>query len=245
MASDSRSSDDENIATTQWSLVVRAGNKGDSQSHEAISELCQRYWLPVYAFLRRQVQDVHEAQDLTQGFFAHLLEKSIVTRANPDRGRFRSFLLASAKNFVANQRARARAQKRGGSAVRLSLDFENGEGQLTIEPGDETKPEVTFDRQWALSLIHHAMQRIEEEFVQADRCTQFRLLKGALMGETPEFSYAEIGRQLGLSEDAARQAGQRLRRRFRQVLREEVSQTLSDPADVDDEIRNLFVVLGR
>ena len=231
--------------TTHWSLVLRAGRRDDRDAEAALAALCGRYWFPVYAYLRRRTPDVHEAQDLTQEFFAWLLEKNPLARASPERGRFRAFLFTTAKHFLANQRDRAKAQKRGGGVRPLRLDLEAGESRLSLEPADDVTPERHFERQWALTLLDLVMRQLETEYRSSGRGEQFERLKGALAGQRDRLPYAALAVELGLTEDAARQAASRLRKRYRELLRAEVSQTLAEPGDIDDEIRSLFTALGR
>jgi RNA polymerase sigma factor (sigma-70 family) len=231
------------FATTHWSLVLRAaGQREDPQVDRALASLCQRYWLPLYVFARRRVADAHEAQDLTQAFFARLLEQNGLASASPERGRFRSFLLASMKNFLANEWDRARAKKRGGGRGHLSLDWEAGESQLGLEPSHNLTPERLFDRQWTLTLLEHVISRLRAEFVTAGKEEQFDLLKGALVGDRSQ-PYLEIAGALQMTDTAARQAAHRLRKRYRELLQDEVAQTVAKPDDVDEEIRRLFETL--
>jgi RNA polymerase sigma-70 factor (ECF subfamily) len=231
--------------TTHWSMVLRAGHRADRDADAALAALCQRYWFPLYAYVRRHVADVHEAQDMTQQFFTWLLEKNALAAASPERGRFRAFLLTAAKHFLANQRDRAKAQKRGGGLRPLRLDLAAGESRLGIEPSDDMTPERLFERQWVLTLLDLVMQRLETECRLAGRLEQFERLKGVLAGQQDRLPYAALGAELKISEDAARQAASRLRKRYRELLRAEVAQTLADPGDIDDEIRSLFAALGR
>jgi RNA polymerase sigma-70 factor (ECF subfamily) len=164
------------FATTQWSLVLRAAQPADSAARFALETLCQRYWFPLYAFARRRVATLHEAQDLTQEFFVRLLEKNSLAAASPERGRFRSFLLASLKNFLANEWDRVNAQKRGGGCERLSLDWESGESRLSLEPVHTDTPEREFERQWVLTLLDHVVRRLQDEFTSAGKSRQFELL---------------------------------------------------------------------
>ena len=231
--------------TTHWSLVLRAGHREDQDSGVALAELCQRYWYPVYAYVRRRTTDVHEAQDLVQEFFAWLLEKNPLAGASPERGRFRAFLLTAVKNFLANQRDRAKAQKRGGGVRPWRVDLEAGESRLSFEPADDMTPERLFERQWVLTLLDLVMRQLETEYRVSGRAEHFERLKGVLAGQSDRLPYAALGAELQISEEAARQAASRLRKRYRELLRAEVSQTLADPGDIDDEIRSLFEVLGR
>jgi RNA polymerase sigma-70 factor (ECF subfamily) len=231
----------DEFATTQWSVVLCAGRRGSPEAGEALAELCRRYWLPLYAYARRRVADVQEAEDLTQEFFARLLEKNALARASPERGRFRSFLLTGMKNFLANEWDRAKAQKRGGG--RLALDLHTGESRLCLEPAHDLTPERAYERQWALTLLEVVMGRLQAEFTAAGKARHFELLKAAITGDR-QAPYAAVAAQLGMSEDAARQAGHRLRKRYRELLRQEVAQTLADPREVEEEIRCLFETLG-
>ena len=231
------------FATTRWSLVLQAGNRADQQADAALQSLCQRYWFPLYAYVRRRTADVHEAQDLTQDFFARLLEKNVLASASPERGRFRSFLLASLKNFLLNEWDRAHAQKRGGGRVCLSLDWDEGESRIGLEPSHELTPERLFERQWTLTLLEHVVSQLQAEFVAAGKERHFELLKGTLVGDRTEQSYSDIAIELGMTEESARQAAHRLRKRYRELLRDEVSQTVAEPGEVDEEIRRLFETL--
>ena len=226
--------------TTHWSLVLRAGNRADREADDALAALCGRYWYPLYAYVRRRSADVHEAQDLTQEFFARLLEKNTLAAASPGRGRFRSFLLTAVKNFLANQRDRDHAAKRGGGARTLSLDWDSGESRLKMEPAHDLTPERLFERQWVLTLLELVMRRLQQECEAAGKAGQFERLKEVLTGGQERLPYAAAAAELGMSEEAARQAASRLRKRYRELLREEVSQTVAEPRDIDDEIRSLF-----
>lgn len=231
------------FGSTHWSLVVRAGNRQDSQADQALAALCQRYWLPLYVFARRRVADVHEAQDLTQEFFARLLEKNVLASASRERGRFRSFLLTALKNFLANEWDRSQTLKRGGAVEILSLDWEAGESRMTLEPSHDITPERLFDRQWTLTLLEHVISSLQSEFESAGKARQFEALKGTLTGERSESAYASIAAELEMTEESARQAAHRLKKRYREMLRAEVAQTIAEPGDLDDEIQQLFQTL--
>ncbi len=230
--------------TTHWSLVLRAGNRADREAEDALAALCGRYWYPLYAYVRRRTADLHEAQDLTQEFFARLLEKNTLAAASPERGRFRSFLLTAVKNFLANRRDRDNAGKRGGGTRKLSLDWDSGESRLKMEPAHDLTPERLFERQWVLTLLDLVMRRLQQECEAAGKAEHFERFKEVLTGGKERLPYAEVAADLGMSEEAARQAASRLRKRYRELLREEVSQTVAEPRDIDDEIRNLFAVFG-
>jgi RNA polymerase sigma-70 factor (ECF subfamily) len=240
-----QASDAGGFQTTHWSLVLRAGHRGNPEADTALAALCQRYWFPLYAYVRRHAADAQDAQDLTQEFFVRLLEKQYLAVADPRRGKFRCFLLASLKHFLSNERDRAKTQKRGGGVRPLRLDLETGESRLSLQPVDDMTPERHFERQWVLTLLDLVMSQLEAEYRQSGNAEQFERLKGSLTGQRDHLPYAAIGAELNISEEAARQAASRLRKRYRQLLRAEVSQTLAEPGEIDDEIRSLFEILGR
>jgi DNA-directed RNA polymerase specialized sigma24 family protein len=235
----------DSFATTHWSLVLAAGRRGSPQSEAALAALCQAYWFPLYAYVRRVGHSVNDAQDLTQEFFARLLEKQYLIMADPQRGKFRCFLLASLKHFLANAWDRAKARKRGGGVRRLSLNVECGESRVQLEPSHDLTPERLFERQWVLTLLDLVMGRLLAEYESSGKAAQFERLKGALTGGGERLPYAVLAAELGISEEAARQAASRLRKRYRELLREEVAQTLAETGDVDEEIQNLFAAFGR
>lgn len=232
------------FATTHWSLVVRAGKRDDKDADEALAGLCQRYWYPLYTYVRRRVIDVNDAQDATQEFFTRLLEKNVLADATPERGRFRSFLLTAVKNFLNNQWDKANAQKRGGGRHNLSLDFDSGESRVTLEPAHDLTAERLFERQWILTLLDVVMRRLETEYESAGKSAQFERLKDVLAGGGDRLPYATLAAELGMSEDATRQAASRLRKRYRELLRTEVAQTVDEPNEVDAEIQSLFETLS-
>ncbi len=232
------------FATTHWSLIAAARDGSASQARAALAALCAAYWYPLYAFIRRQGHNADEAQDLTQGFFARLLEKDFLAAIDRDKGRFRSFLLAACKHFLANEHDRAHAQKRGGGREPLSLDFHTAEGRYGLEPADTLTPERLFDRQWALTLLDQVLARLRTEFRQADKAALFERLKGFLMGEKSTTPYAQLAAELGMTEGAVKVAVHRLRRRYRDLLQEEIGRTVRDPAEVKEEIADLFAALA-
>jgi len=232
------------FATTHWSVVVKAGGCDPGAARSALSLLCEGYWYPLYAFLRRRGSDREEARDLTQGFFADLLERGDLGTADPERGRFRSFLLASLKHFAANEHDRERALKRGGDRLRLSLDFEAAEGRYRLEPTDNRTPESLFEAHWARELLDRVVDGLRQEFVEEGKRELFDRLVPCLAGDAEAQPYAEISRALGMSEGAVKVAAHRLRSRFRASLRSEIAQTVVDPGDVEDEIRSLFSALA-
>jgi RNA polymerase sigma factor (sigma-70 family) len=231
------------LATTRWSIVVAAGQRASPESRKALADLCQTYWPAVYVFVRRQVGDRHDAQDLTQAFFAQMLEKNAFAIAQPERGRFRGFLLTSAKHFLHNEWDKQKTQKRGGNKQILALDFQSHDSRCTFEPADTSTPERSFERQWALALLDGVMSRLRDEFTRAGKAPIFDALKGFLARGDVDEPLADVADRLGISENAAKVAAHRLRKRYRELLRAEVGQTLADPAEIDDEIRELFAAL--
>jgi len=227
-------------------MVLAAGAESSSPGvQEALGALCETYWYPLYAFLRSRGYSAENAQDLTQAFFARLLEKHTIRHADPARGRFRSFLLAALKNFAANERDRETAGKRGGNVAVLSLEIETAEGRFQREPPSTETPERIFDRQWALALLDKVMSRLNAETSRSGKPSQFDRLKAHLTGDQPQRSYAETAAELGTSEGAIKVAVHRLRRRFRDLVRDEIAQTVSSPGEIEDEIRHLWSSIGR
>jgi RNA polymerase sigma-70 factor (ECF subfamily) len=243
-ASDSGSgSAREGFTTTRWSLVAAASGRESPQAREALASLCEAYWPPVYAFLRRHGTEHDQALDLTQGFFAVLIEKNYVGDARRDRGRFRTFLLAAVKHYVSNERDREQALKRGGGKPLVSLDSrEEGDAAFLLPSHDET-PERIFDRRWARTLLDASLRRLREEMGRSPGIQRFDRLLPYLTGDSEE-GYREAAASIGISESAVKVAVHRLRRRFRDVLRAEVAETVGDPADVDAELSHLLKVLG-
>jgi RNA polymerase sigma-70 factor (ECF subfamily) len=226
-------------------MVLAAGQRPTPTSRAALSTLCEQYWYPLYVFLRRQGHDADAAQDLTQGFFARLLEKGWLQDVRPERGRFRSFLLASLSHYVSNERDRARALKRGGPTPPLSLEIETAEGLYQLEPRDEVTPERVFDRRWALTLLDRVVVRLKEEFHERGKGELYETLKVFLDGDRSGDSYKEVGAELKMSEGAVKVAVHRLRRRFRDILRDEIAQTVESEDQIEDEIRHLFESVER
>lgn len=229
--------------TTHWSLVLSAGHRSSPDAHQAMCELCEKYWYPLYAYVRRRVSDVHEAQDLTQAFFAKLLEKNYVAEADPQRGKFRTFLLTSLSHFLANEWDKTKAQKRGGDRFHFSLDFNDGERRFSRDPATDLTPEREYERQWAISLLQQVLQSLRCEAVTAGKEQQFDELKECLTRDKRR-SYAAIAEQLGMSESAVKVAVHRLRRKYGQQLRRSIAETVADPVDVDEEIARLFGALS-
>ncbi len=232
------------FAATRWSLVLAAADhRAGTASRRALEELMQAYWFPLYAFVRRQGNNPQQAEDLTQGFFAHLLENEGLTTVERSKGKFRSFLLAALKNFVADQRDKARAKKRGGHRQILSLDAIEAEARYARELTDTMTPERLFERSWALAVLNQVVLRLEQEYAERGKTAVFQALRHCLDGQTDAPSHAEIARRLGMSEGAVRVTAHRMRRRYRELLREEILQTVADAELVDEEIRYLLQCL--
>lgn len=231
------------FATTHWSVVLTAGDQQSPQAAAAVEQLCRTYWFPVYAYIRRQGCVAADAEDLTQGFFAHILSHGFLRQADPERGRFRSFILRALKFFLADESAKVQAQKRGGGQVRISLDTHTAETLYGRDHQTAWDPATLFERRWALALLEWVLCRLEEEFAESGRKPLFDQLRGCLVGESDSTTYAEIGAQLGMTEGAVKVAVHRLRRRYRELFREEVAHTVADPSGVDDEIRHIRKIL--
>jgi RNA polymerase sigma-70 factor (ECF subfamily) len=233
------------FATTRWSLVVSAAGSADEPAaRDALATLCRAYWYPLYAFLRRQGTPPDDAQDLVQAFFVEVLEKDRLAAADRERGKFRSFLLASLKHFQANEWRRATAQKRGGNAAAVSLDLEAGERRFSLEPAHELTAERIFLRQWAMTLLEQTLAALREEFSAAGKAELFERLKEHLGGAGERVPYRELAEELGTTEGALKVAMHRFRARWREVLRDQIAQTVAGPEEIDDELRELFTAVG-
>ena len=230
------------FATTNWSLVLAAGGAESAAARKALEALCEAYWPPLYAFIRRQGNSPEDAADLTQGYLVQLLEKGVLKDLRPEAGRFRSFLFVSVKHFLANERDRARALKRGGGRVPFSLAMDAAEERYRFEPIDTITPERLFERNWAKTVVERAMTRLEAEIAQTGDLPRFRRLRSYLMGDTSG-SHRDVGEELGMTETAVGVAVHRMRRQFGRHLRDEIGETVADPSDVDPEIRHLLAVL--
>lgn len=228
------------FATTRWSIVVSAASQSSPDSRQALESLCELYWYPLYAYVLRRVSDVNEAQDLTQAFFAELLAKNYLASATPERGCFRAFLLTAFKNYLSKQWEKARAKKRGGGRVPISLDFQSADSSLKVDPVSSLTPEQLYDRQWAIAMLDQIMRRLRREYDDAQKLEQFEGLKGFVIGDHPGMTYAQAAIELRMTEAAARKAASRMRQRYRELFRDEISQTVSGPGEVEDEIRDLF-----
>jgi RNA polymerase sigma factor (sigma-70 family) len=229
--------------TTRWTLVLAAGDPGRKEARSALVSLCENYWYPLYAYLRRRGYSADQAQDLTQEFFVRVLEGRYLDRADPEKGRFRSFMLTSLKFFVADEGDRDRAQKRGCGTAE-PLEFPSGEERYQREPAHDETPERIFERRWALSLIDRVVEKLREEFVHHGRTEHFERLKIFLLGQS-EAPYAALAREMNTSEGALKVAIHRLRKRYRELFRQEIADTVADPAEVESELRFLAAVLSK
>jgi RNA polymerase sigma factor (sigma-70 family) len=229
--------------TTRWTLVVAAGDPRRKEARSALISLCENYWYPLYAYLRRRGYQADPAQDLTQEFFTRMLEGRYLDRADPEKGRFRSFLLTSLKFFVADEEYRQRALKRGGGAI-LSLEFSSGEERYQREPAHDETPERIFERRWALSVLDRVVERLRSEFLQHGRPEHFERLKVFLLGQS-DAPYSALAREMNTSEGALKVAIHRLRKRYRELFRQEIADTVADPAEVESELRFLAAVLAK
>jgi RNA polymerase sigma factor (sigma-70 family) len=244
-ASETDSAAGGRFRTTHWSAVVRAGHGDASEAGPALNELCEVYWYPLYAFARRQGSSPAEAEDLTQGFFARLLERNDVTKAEPEKGRFRTYLLTLFRRFLANEWNRQHRQKRGGFQTNLSLDAAWAESRYDAEPVQGDSPDLLFERQWALTLLEQVMRRLQTEYSESGRARLFERLDACLTRDETALRYADIAAELGLTEAALKMAMQRLRARYRVILREEIAKTVASPEDVEAELRDLFTAFRR
>jgi RNA polymerase sigma-70 factor (ECF subfamily) len=233
------------FATTRWSIVVRAASRDTAQARDSLATLCQTYWFPLYAYVRRRGHAPDDAQDLTQSFFARLLEKNWVGHADRTKGRFRTFLLSAMNHFLADEWDRARAQKRGGGSPLVPLPFDAAEARYLQEPADAATPERTFERRWALALLDEVLKRLRAEYEQDGKSELFAALHPCLVGERTAQPYDALARTLGTSESAIKSAVHRLRQRYRHLLRDEIANTVDGTDQVDEELRHLFAVLSR
>ena len=231
-------------ATTSWTQVLAARDAPSSESRQALEALCQAYWYPLYVLVRRQGFDPEESRDLTQAYFAQLIEKGYLEDFDPSLGRFRVFLKSSVKNFVSKEREKARAWKRGGRSQVVSLDAEDVEGRYRLEPVDRLTPEEIYERRWALTILERVLGKLREEFEGDGRGPEFERLRGFLTGEEPRLPYREVAAALSTSETAVKTAVHRLRQRFGHLLRQEIAETVAGPDEVDDEVRYLLGVIA-
>jgi RNA polymerase sigma factor (sigma-70 family) len=235
---------DSRFSTTHWSVVLTAGAAPSAGSREALERLCRIYWYPLYSYLRRRGCDAHQAEDCAQGFFVALLQGHALEHANPERGKFRSFLLSCLNHFLADQRDHAQAQKRGGGKAIVSLDVEDAETRYQVEPAHDLTPERLFEKSWALTVLDNAMAQLKAESAEAGRQDLFESLKPYLPASRGPASYKDVAVKLGMTEGAVKVAVHRLRDKYRQLVRAEIAQTVSTPEQVDEEIRDLFTALS-
>jgi RNA polymerase sigma-70 factor (ECF subfamily) len=232
------------FVTTHWSVVLAAGRGDSTRSRAALENLCRNYWYPLYAFVRRLGHSAHDAEDLVQSFFAVCLEKNYLGAAEQAKGRFRSFLLVALKRFLANEWDKARAQKRGGSHATVSLDSFTAEQRYALEPADRLSADKLFDRRWALTLLEQVVMRLRAEQVAAGKLEQFEQLKECITTAGRGVPYADLATRLGLSEGAIKVAVHRLRQRYRELLEEEIANTVATPEEIDQERRYLLAALA-
>lgn len=234
------SSTSDIFATTHWTVVVAAGSQPAPQADLALAELCRTYWYPLYAYVRHRGYSKQDAEDLTQGFFAHFLKRNYLDGLSAERGRFRAFLLAALKHFLANEWDRGARRKRGGGKAPLSLDWQSADTRYQIDPPDQLSPDRLYDRAWAVTLLEQVIVRLRDEHVAAGKAALFEALKPFLTVGKKAIPYSQPATALGLTEGAVRVAVHRLRRRYRELLRAEIANTLSDPTPVDEEMRTLL-----
>jgi RNA polymerase sigma factor (sigma-70 family) len=232
------------FATTHWSVVLSAGGSDTPRAQEALARLCQVYWYPLYAYVRRRGYGPEDAQDLTQEFFARLLAHKWVGSADPQKGRFRSFLLTAMNHFLADEWDRLKAQKRGGGGRVLPLEVETAETRFQLEPADPLTPEKIYERRWAQTLLETVFEQLRQAYEAEGKAALFAELKGGLAQARAALPYAELAARLKLSEGALRVAMHRLRQRYREVLRAEIAHTVNEPGEVEEELRYLFRVLS-
>jgi DNA-directed RNA polymerase specialized sigma24 family protein len=230
--------------TTRWSQVAHAADPAAPEARAALAELCGAYWYPIYAFIRRKGNGPGQALDLTQGYFAHLLERGTAASADPARGRFRSFLLADCGHFLAHEREREAAARCRGRLAMLSINANDAEGQYQLEPVHEQTPERLFERDWALALLEGVVAEVRREYEASGRGASFKVLKVVLEAGSSRLSQADMAARLGTTEAATQVAVHRLRKRYREALRAAIAATVADEAEVDDELRALFAALG-
>jgi DNA-directed RNA polymerase specialized sigma24 family protein len=228
------------FATTHWSVVLAAANQETPEAAAALEKLCRTYWYPLYVYIRRQGYGVADAQDLTQGFFTHILSRRFFQRASRDKGKFRSFILGSLKFFLADELAKLQAKKRGGGQALVFLDEHSAEERYRLEPVERMDAEKLFERRWAITLLERVLGRLEEESLAAGKSKGFELLRDFLLGDRGQRTYQDVATELGMTEGAVKVAAHRMRQRYRELFREEITQTVADPAETEEEMRQVF-----
>jgi RNA polymerase sigma-70 factor (ECF subfamily) len=236
--------DTSRFATTHWSVVLAASSPESTRYQEAIATLCEMYWFPLYAYLRRSGYDTHQAEDHTQGFFASLLEKQGLRLVRAKRGKFRSYLLGAMKHFLSDEKDRTQAKKRGGGAKVLSLNFEDGESQYALEPVNQLSPEKLFERLWAVTVLRRSMQRLEAELAAIHEEDLSKCLVAYLVPTEEVSSYRDMAVRLSMTEGAVKAAVYRMRKRYRQLLHEEIAQTVISEEQIEEELRDLFTAFS-
>jgi len=230
--------------TTHWSMVIRASHDDSAIARQALGELCRNYWYPLYAFVRRQGYSPADAEDLTQSFLTKLLEMKYLADVRQEKGKFRSFLLMAIKHFMGHEYERQHAQKRGGFQAVVSIDQDAAESRLCLEADRHLEPDVYFERQWAVALLERVMTKLREEYLATGRAKLFENLRDSLVKDESAQPYAELAAQLKLTEPAVKMAVSRLRARYREILREEIAETVETPGEIEDEIRYLFALFS-
>jgi RNA polymerase sigma factor (sigma-70 family) len=238
------STNSSQFPSTRWSTILKAGSTENPDSHDALSRLCERYWYPLYAYVRRRGYPFQKAQDLTQDFFAVLLEKNYLKDVQRERGKFRSFLLASLNHFLANDWDRSNAQKRGGGKVMFLSDLSSAENRYQLEPAHDLTPQHIFEKCWALALLDQTFRRLEEDMAKQGNQQHFGTLKPYLIPQSENSSYKDIAKVLNMTEGAVKVAVFRLRKRFRELLCEEIADTIDNPHELEDEIRYFINILS-
>jgi RNA polymerase sigma-70 factor (ECF subfamily) len=233
------------FVSTQWSAVLAASRNDTTQAQAALEKLCRTYWYPLYAYARRRGYPAADAQDLTQAFFARLLERHWLGDADRERGRFRTFLLTAMSRFLADEWDKARAQKRGGGVANVAIQLDTAETRYGHEPADNCTPEHCYERRWALTLLDTVLERLRDEYEHAGKGELFTGLNSSLVGGRESQPYAELATKLDMNEGAVKVAVHRLRKRYRKLLRAEIAETMAATEDVDQELRHLFAVLAR
>lgn len=231
------------FTATRWSVVLAAGQSTGLEREKALQQLAQSYWFPLYSYIRRKGHPADEAEDLTQGFFSHLLEKQTLAKADQDKGRFRAFLLTVLKHYISDEWKKSHTLKRGGQRKFVQMDAQQAEGFYSLAPVDPITPEKLFDRNWAMALLTLVMTRLGEHYAQKGQTDLFIAIKGSIDGSAGDLSYADIGAKLNMTEAAVKTAAHRLRKQYRDILREEIAQTVSSEDEIDDEIRFLMDTL--
>jgi RNA polymerase sigma-70 factor (ECF subfamily) len=230
--------------TTHWSVVLASRDFASPAAREALETLCRTYWYPLYAYIRRQGYEASDAEDLTQAFFARFLAPGALGNVGPEKGKFRSFLLACLRHFLADERDRLAAMKRGGQYRFISLDAPSAEDRYRLEPADETNPEKIYERRWAWTLLEQARQCLRQEYLEAGKVDLYERLNLFETGESSPATYAEVAKRFGIAEGTVKWEASRLRRRFQQLVREVVARTVAHPGQIDDEIRYLIRILS-